>query len=66
MRLTWYGHSAFRVEFADTALLIDPFLCAAAPLDKLVADRLELIDPGVKDEMFPTREPGGPGGEPDV
>ncbi len=26
MRLTWYGHSAFRVEFADTALLIDPFL----------------------------------------
>ena len=46
--------------------LIDPFLCAAAPLDKLVADRLELIDPGVKDEMFPTREPGGPGGEPDV
>ncbi|MEO1105182.1 MAG: metal-dependent hydrolase, partial [Pseudomonadota bacterium] len=26
MRLTWYGHSAFRVEFDDTALLIDPFL----------------------------------------
>ena len=26
MRLTWYGHSAFRVEFGDTALLIDPFL----------------------------------------
>jgi L-ascorbate metabolism protein UlaG (beta-lactamase superfamily) len=26
MRLTWYGHSAFRVEFDGTALLIDPFL----------------------------------------
>ena len=26
MRLTWYGHSAFRLEFAGTALLIDPFL----------------------------------------
>lgn len=26
MQLTWYGHSAFRVEFGDTALLIDPFL----------------------------------------
>jgi len=26
MRLTWYGHSAFRIEFGDTALLIDPFL----------------------------------------
>ncbi|MBJ3778858.1 metal-dependent hydrolase [Acuticoccus mangrovi] len=28
MRLTWYGHSAFRVEFGDTRLLIDPFLTA--------------------------------------
>lgn len=26
MKLTWYGHSAFRVEFGSTALLIDPFL----------------------------------------
>lgn len=26
MRITWYGHSAFRVEFADKVLLIDPFL----------------------------------------
>ena len=26
MRLIWYGHSAFRLEFAGTALLIDPFL----------------------------------------
>lgn len=25
MRLTWYGHSAFRLEFADKIVLIDPF-----------------------------------------
>lgn len=26
MRLTWYGHSAFRVETGEIAALIDPFL----------------------------------------
>jgi L-ascorbate metabolism protein UlaG (beta-lactamase superfamily) len=26
MKLTWYGHSAFRLEFADKRVLIDPFL----------------------------------------
>lgn len=26
MRLTWYGHSAFRVETKDATILIDPFL----------------------------------------
>jgi glyoxylase-like metal-dependent hydrolase (beta-lactamase superfamily II) len=26
MRITWFGHSAFRLEFADKAVLIDPFL----------------------------------------
>lgn len=26
MKLTWFGHSAFRVEFADARILIDPFL----------------------------------------
>jgi L-ascorbate metabolism protein UlaG (beta-lactamase superfamily) len=25
MRITWYGHSAFRLDVADKALLIDPF-----------------------------------------
>lgn len=46
--------------------VIDPFLCASAPLEDLVADRLELIDPKLEDETFPTRQKGGPGGEPDV
>lgn len=26
MKLTWYGHSAFRIEVGDAAILIDPFL----------------------------------------
>lgn len=26
MRITWYGHSTFRLEFADKVVLIDPFL----------------------------------------
>ena len=25
MRVTWYGHSAFRLDFKDQAVLIDPF-----------------------------------------
>lgn len=26
MKITWYGHSAFRLEFDDKVVLIDPFL----------------------------------------
>ena len=26
MKLTWYGHSAFRIETAGATILIDPFL----------------------------------------
>ena len=26
MKLTWYGHSAFRIEAAGAKILIDPFL----------------------------------------
>jgi L-ascorbate metabolism protein UlaG (beta-lactamase superfamily) len=25
MQITWYGHSAFRLDFSDNAVLIDPF-----------------------------------------
>lgn len=25
MKITWFGHSAFRIDFADKAVLIDPF-----------------------------------------
>ncbi|MDX6805185.1 metal-dependent hydrolase [Terrihabitans rhizophilus] len=26
MRITWYGHSAFKLQFADKGLLFDPFI----------------------------------------
>ena len=26
MKLTWYGHSAFRIDAGDAKILIDPFL----------------------------------------
>lgn len=26
MKITWYGHSAFRLDFGENAVLIDPFL----------------------------------------
>ena len=26
MKITWYGHSAFRIESGDAKILIDPFL----------------------------------------
>ena len=25
MQITWFGHSAFRLDFAGNAVLIDPF-----------------------------------------
>jgi len=29
MRITWFGHSAFKLEFADKIVLIDPFIAGA-------------------------------------
>ncbi len=34
MQLTWYGHSAFRIEAADAVILIDPFLTGNPSWDK--------------------------------
>jgi L-ascorbate metabolism protein UlaG (beta-lactamase superfamily) len=34
MKLTWYGHSAFRVETGDAKILIDPFLTGNPSWDK--------------------------------
>jgi L-ascorbate metabolism protein UlaG (beta-lactamase superfamily) len=41
MRVTWFGHSAFRVEFGERAVLIDPFLTGnpAFPGDRPAAAR---------------------------
>ncbi|MTI44231.1 L-ascorbate metabolism protein UlaG (beta-lactamase superfamily) [Roseibium hamelinense] len=40
MTLTWYGHSAFKVEIKDASILIDPFLTGnpAFPSDLSVDD----------------------------
>jgi L-ascorbate metabolism protein UlaG (beta-lactamase superfamily) len=37
MKLTWFGHSAFRVEFADAIVLIDPFLTGNPAFEGSVA-----------------------------
>ena len=40
--LTWYGHSAWRIDFSGTQVLIDPFLSgnpvAPVPADEVSAD----------------------------
>jgi L-ascorbate metabolism protein UlaG (beta-lactamase superfamily) len=33
MQITWYGHSAFRLDFGGTAVLIDPFLTGNPSFD---------------------------------
>jgi L-ascorbate metabolism protein UlaG (beta-lactamase superfamily) len=33
MRITWFGHSAFRLDFADKAVLIDPFFTGNPAFD---------------------------------
>ncbi len=34
MKITWYGHSAFKVETGDAKILIDPFLTGNPSWDK--------------------------------
>ncbi len=33
MRITWFGHSAFRLDFADKVVLIDPFFTGNPAFD---------------------------------
>jgi L-ascorbate metabolism protein UlaG (beta-lactamase superfamily) len=40
MQITWFGHSAFRLDFAGTAVLIDPFFTGNPAF---TADRAEAI-----------------------
>jgi L-ascorbate metabolism protein UlaG (beta-lactamase superfamily) len=40
MRITWFGHSAFRLDFAGKVVLIDPFLTGNPAF---VSDRAEAI-----------------------
>ncbi len=47
MRITWFGHSAFRLDFADKAVLIDPFFTGNPAFqgdrDKLVAGATHIL-----------------------
>ena len=36
MKITWLGHSAFRIEFAGSVLIIDPFLSGSPVFDGTV------------------------------
>ena len=38
MKITWFGHSAFRLEFASSVVLIDPFLSGSPVFTGTVAD----------------------------
>src|SRR5918993_4437704 len=47
MKITWFGHSAFRLDFADKAVLIDPFFTGNPAFqgdrDKLVAGTTHIL-----------------------
>ena len=47
MKITWFGHSAFRLDFADKAVLIDPFFTGNPAFqgdrDKLVAGATHIL-----------------------
>lgn len=33
MKITWFGHSAYKIEFAETVMMIDPFLSGSPVYD---------------------------------
>jgi len=41
MKITWFGHSAFRLEFGDAVVLIDPFLTGNPAFEGNVGDAAE-------------------------
>src|SRR3954454_6485732 len=41
MRITWFGHSAFRLDFSDKVVLIDPFFTGNPAFD---GDRSKAVD----------------------
>ena len=61
MKITWFGHSAFRLDFADKAVLIDPFFTGNPAFqgdrDKLVQGATHiLITHGHSDHVGDTLE----------
>jgi L-ascorbate metabolism protein UlaG (beta-lactamase superfamily) len=61
MKITWFGHSAFRLDFADKAVLIDPFFTGNPAFqgdrDKLVQGATHiLVTHGHSDHVGDTLE----------
>ncbi len=50
MQITWFGHSAFRLDFSGNALLIDPFFTGNPAF---VSDKAAAIK-GVSTSYLPT------------
>lgn len=64
MKITWFGHSAFRLDFADKVVLIDPFLTGnptfSGDIAKVTAGATHiLITHGHSDHIGDTAEIAG-------
>lgn len=44
MKITWFGHSCFRVEFGASRILIDPFLTGNPTFEKAGISEIDVID----------------------
>jgi len=44
MKITWFGHSCFRVEFGASRILIDPFLTGNPTFEKAGIAEIDVID----------------------
>ena len=38
MKVTWFGHSAYRVEFGNTVMIVDPFMSGSPVFNGDVAE----------------------------
>ncbi len=44
MKITWFGHSCFRVELGASRILIDPFLTGNPTFEKAGIPEIDVID----------------------
>lgn len=44
MKITWFGHSCFRVEFGASRILIDPFLTGNPTFEKAEIPFIDVVD----------------------